>query len=120
MTIDECVRALCEKLGWTYKIQLPDLDGGFSRSFDPLGYAEDSERLLEAMPGVRLEFIPDSFYLSGKVKTPAHWICFYGFHQRPPSADRDKAFVWHDNRRMAIFLAALKWQGIEEPKENER
>ena len=42
--------ALAEKMDWPYRIWLSGYDNGFSRDFDPLGNAEDSERLLEAMP----------------------------------------------------------------------
>jgi hypothetical protein len=60
----------------------------------PLESAECSERLLEAMPDPKLW------------RDYSRWSCYAhdGLH---PSEST--------NRRMAIFLAALKWQGIEEP-----
>jgi len=114
MTIDECVRVLAEKLEPSpIDPRIPETPNS---KYSPLGFwywrrsdalwkprnplksAECSERLLEVMP------------YPSVAKLAKLWYAI------PDNRLAIKDEATHSNRRMAIFLAALKWQRIEEPK----
>ncbi len=121
MTTEECVRKLAEKMEPFDSLGDPETDQRYELSpkgfwmtdlvksertgfmvrgwvHNPLTSADASERLLEAMPEPTLK--RDHYSNT--------WMCY---------ASPSYSMIRCANRRVAIFLAALAWKGLEKPED---